>query len=92
VHSWPAYALFALTLAMLVLTRTAPRVRRYVILLLGTEVVQIAVGITQARAGLPAGLVALHMILACLIAAFATAIVLAVRQPVRAAELSPGRA
>jgi heme a synthase len=89
VHSWPAYALFALSLAMLVLTRSAPRVRRYVVLLLAAEVLQIAVGITQARTGLPAGLVALHMILACLITAFATAIVLAARQPVRPGSVSP---
>src|SRR4051794_13747327 len=89
VHSWPAYALFALTLAMLVLTRRAPGVRRFVVLLLVVEVVQIAVGITQARTGLPAGLVALHMILACLVTAFATAVVLATRQPLRAGTLSP---
>jgi len=89
VHSWPAYALFALTLVMLVLTRTAPRVRRYVVLLLATEVLQIAVGITQARTGLPAGLVAVHMLLACVATGLATAVVLAARQPVRAGHLSP---
>jgi heme a synthase len=89
VHSWPAYALFAVTVALLILTRQAPRMRRFVILLLVAEGVQIAVGIAQARTGLPAGLVALHMILACLVTAFATAVVLAARQPVRAAQLSP---
>jgi cytochrome c oxidase assembly protein subunit 15 len=88
VHSWPAYALFALSLALLVLTRRAPGVRRFVVLLLAVEVVQIAVGITQARTGLPAGLVALHMVLACLVVAFATATVLATRQPVRDVDVS----
>lgn len=89
VHSWPAYALFALTLAMLVLGRRAPVLRRHVTLLLAEEVVQIAVGITQARSGLPAGLVAAHMLLACLIASAATAVVLSTRQPPRSP--SPAR-
>jgi cytochrome c oxidase assembly protein subunit 15 len=83
VHSWPAYALFALTLAMVVLSRRARRLRRFVLLLLAGEVIQIAVGITQARAGLPEGLVATHMVLACLLTSAATAVVLATRQPVR---------
>ncbi len=84
VHSWPAYAMFGLSLVLLVLSRRAPLVRRYALLLLAAEVLQIAVGITQARSGLPAGLVAAHMLLACLITAAATAVVLATRQPARA--------
>jgi cytochrome c oxidase assembly protein subunit 15 len=81
VHSWPAYALFALSLAMLILSRRTPLLRRWVIALLAVEVVQIAVGITQARSGLPEGLVATHMVLAALVAAAATAVILATRQP-----------
>ncbi len=83
VHSWPAYAMFGLTLGTLYLTRRVPEVRRYVLLLLGAELLQIAVGILQARSGLPAGLVAAHMLLACLITAAATAVVLSTRQPAR---------
>ncbi|BDZ47045.1 COX15/CtaA family protein [Naasia aerilata] len=81
VHSWPAYALFALSLLMLVLSRRAPLLRRWVIALLAVEAAQIAVGITQARSGLPEGLVATHMVLASLVAAAATAVILATRQP-----------
>lgn len=82
IHSWPAYALFGLTvllLAIAVWRSLAPR--RYLAGLLVVEVVQIAVGLTQARLGLPPFLVGVHMLLACVLVAAATAVVLALRSP-----------
>lgn len=81
VHSWPAYATLALTIALLVavIALGARTVRPFVIGLLVIELAQVAVGITQARLGLPELLVGIHMVLAgCLVAAV-TAVVLAAR-------------
>jgi len=90
VHSWPAYVMFGLTLVLLYLVRRVPEVRRYALLLFGAELVQIGVGVLQARTGLPAGLVAAHMLLACLITAAATAVILSTRQPVRTGAVAAG--
>jgi heme a synthase len=54
-------------------------VRPWAIALLVVEFVQIAVGLTQARMGLPALLVGIHMVLACLLVAAMTATVLSLR-------------
>lgn len=78
VHSWPAYALGAATLLLVILAPTA-RVRRFAVLLLAVEAVQITVGIWQARTGLPPLLVGVHMVLACAVAAALTALVLSLR-------------
>ena len=51
-------------------------------LLLLVEVVQAGVGITQYRLGLPIGLVALHLLGACLAVAAATNLMLSVRSDV----------
>ena len=77
VHSWPAYAVLAVTLLMLVATFTA-RIpgRRAVLLLLGVEVLQIIVGLWQARTGLPPFLVGIHMVLAVTLAAATTNVVM----------------
>ena len=77
VHSWPAYAVLAVTLVMLVATFTA-RIpgRRAVLLLLGVEVLQIIVGLWQARTGLPPFLVGIHMVLAVTLAAATTNVVM----------------
>ncbi|MET0589715.1 MAG: COX15/CtaA family protein [Naasia sp.] len=82
VHSWPAYALLALAVAVTALAhvRRAALVRRYSLGLLGVIAVQIAVGLVQARLGLPEILVGIHMVLACLVAAAVTATALALRQ------------
>ena len=64
------------------------------IALLVVEVVQIAVGLTQARTGLPPLLVGIHMVLACLLVAAMTATVLSLRVsggPVRAPAAAPAR-
>ncbi|CAI9392367.1 heme A synthase [Microbacterium sp. T2.11-28] len=89
VHSWPAYATLALTLAIVALSFRMPRelgLPRWTALLLAVEVVQIAVGLWQARTGLPIVLVNIHMVLAvCLVAAM-TAVVLHLKAPVTTQE------
>ena len=77
-HSYPAYAMLALTLVVLYLAwaRDAAATFTYAVLLLGIELVQILVGIVQVRLALPAILVGVHMILACLLAIVVTALVL----------------
>ncbi|TAL44330.1 MAG: heme A synthase [Salinibacterium sp.] len=82
VHSWPAYATFAVTIALVVgaILRKEPRLRRFAILLLVIEGVQIAVGITQARLGLPPLLIDIHMVLACCLVSAMTAVVLSLRE------------
>ncbi len=82
VHSWPAYATFIATIVLVVGAFRLPhtRLRRFTVILLGVEFVQIAVGLTQARLGLPELLVGIHMVLAvCLVSAM-TAVVLSLRK------------
>lgn len=79
VHSWPAYATLALTLGIVAWTLRAGLPRRFPLMLLGVELVQIAVGITQARTGLPPALVGTHMVLSALLVAAMTAVVLSLR-------------
>jgi cytochrome c oxidase assembly protein subunit 15 len=81
VHSWPAYALFAITvvLAVAAVRLRLRRVTRTVTALLAVELVQIVVGLSQARLGLPELLVGIHMVLAGLLVAAATALVAASR-------------
>lgn len=78
VHSWPAYATLALTLVLVAGALRLPRtsgLRRWTGLLLGVELVQIAVGLWQARTGLPIVLVNIHMVLAvALVAAMVTVV------------------
>lgn len=86
VHSWPAYLTLALTLVMLVVAMNRRlRVRRWLVLLLGVEVLQVIVGLVQANLGLPALLVGIHMVLACVLAAVMTAVILDLKQVVRVA-------
>lgn len=83
VHAWPAYALFALTLTLLVFALVARlrAVRFWVIALLAVELVQIAVGLYQARNALPPLAVGIHMVLAGLLVAACTALVLNLKRP-----------
>lgn len=80
-HSWPAYATLGLTLVLVVgaLRVGTARLRRFSIVLLAVEFAQIAVGLTQARLGLPEPLVAAHMVLACSLAAAMAVVVLSLR-------------
>lgn len=83
VHAWPGYALLALTVVLGAAAwglRLGP-VKRWATLLLLAELAQIAVGIYQARSGLPVLAVGVHMVLAALTAATMTALVLAQKRP-----------
>jgi len=85
-HAWPGYATLALTIVLLVVSvRDKLRVRTWVVALLLIELVQILVGLLQANLGLPPALVGLHMVLACVLAATMTAVVLNLKRPVGAA-------
>ena len=85
VHSWPGYALFVLTLIVVIAAwRLRLSVRRWAIALLAVELVQIAVGLYQARNGLPEIAVGTHMVLAALAAATMTVVVLHLKEPVAA--------
>ncbi len=80
-HSWPAYATFGLTVLLLgvaVRLGHAPLLRAS-IALIAVEGVQIAVGIAQARLGLPVVLVGVHMVLACVLVAVMTLVVMTTR-------------
>ena len=92
VHAWPGYALFALTLALLVAAwQLKLPTLGWVGVLLAVEVVQIAVGLYQARNGLPPIAVGVHMVLAALTAATMTVVVLLV-PPVQVATPAPPEA
>ena len=77
VHSWPGYILAALVLSLTVaawVLRLEPR--RWLLVLVIAILVQVAVGVWQAREGLPPVLVGIHMVLASLSAATYTVVVL----------------
>lgn len=85
IHSWPAYVTFGLTVLLVIgawRTRPALRLRLWTGLLLATEIAQIAVGLWQARTGLPIVLVNVHMVLAVLLVAAMTSVVLHLGLPV----------
>lgn len=86
VHAWPGYVLLGLTIALLVaawrVRDAAPALLRWTIALLAIEFVQIAVGLYQARNGLPELAVGAHMVLAALTAAAMTVVVLRLKQPI----------
>lgn len=82
IHSWPAYITAALSLLLLVGAWRSPGrgLRRAATALVAVEGVQIAVGIAQARLGLPEILVGVHMVLACVLVAVMTAVLLLQRE------------
>ncbi|MEY9953486.1 heme A synthase [Leifsonia sp. EB34] len=83
VHATPAYLTFALTLVLVIgawRLRGTP-VRRFTLLLLAVELVQIAVGLIQSNTGLPGILVGIHMTLAATLAAVMTAVVMSLTAP-----------
>ncbi|MFS0867644.1 heme A synthase [Microbacterium sp. 179-B 1A2 NHS] len=86
IHAWPSYALVAVTL-MLAAVAWARRLptRFWVSMLLLVEVVQIAVGLYQARNGLPEFAVGVHMVLAALLGAALTLTVLSLKREVAVA-------
>lgn len=74
VHSYPAYAALGLTIVIfgLSLRYRTPRIWKPTLTLLIVNGLQILVGITQSRTGLPPLLVGTHMLLACLVIAAST--------------------
>jgi len=84
IHSWPAYAMFALTLVLVIGSSVvgAKQFRSWAIALLAVELVQIGVGLYQARNALPPLAVGVHMVLAAIAVAVMTAVVMHVKRPV----------
>ncbi len=83
IHAWLSYAFVAVVLVLLV-GGLAVRVRRYVIAVLAVVLVvgiQIAVGIIQARLGIPPLLVSIHMVLAAVTVALGVVLVDATKRP-----------
>ncbi|GAA4056273.1 COX15/CtaA family protein [Agromyces indicus] len=82
IHAWPGYALLVLTVALVIAARRRGLpVLGWSMVLLAVELVQIAVGLYQARNGLPPLLVGIHMVLAALMAATMTAFLLRMTEP-----------
>jgi cytochrome c oxidase assembly protein subunit 15 len=82
-HSWPAYAATVASILLLVGAYRLgnARLKKFTVLLVTIEVVQVGVGLAQARLGLPEVLVAIHMVLACSLAAAMVAVLLSLREP-----------
>ena len=82
VHSYPAYAALCVTVALIAvaLARHRRDMVRVALVLLGVNVVQAAVGITQSNTGLPPLLVVIHMLLACLVVSATTWVVVTARR------------
>lgn len=85
IHSWPGYIALALTVLLVIWAAIAKlRTLRWTIALLLTLIVQIVVGVYQARNGLPPLAVGVHMVLAALTSAAMTVTVLRLKRPVNA--------
>lgn len=82
IHSWPGYAVFVLV-AVLLGWAAAKKLRplRWLVALIGVLLLQIAVGVYQARTGLPPLWVGVHMVVAALTAATMTVVVLRLKRP-----------
>jgi cytochrome c oxidase assembly protein subunit 15 len=74
VHSYPAYVALVLTIVIfgISLRYRTPRIWKPTLALLVVNGLQVLVGITQSRTGLPPLLVGTHMLLACLVIAAST--------------------
>lgn len=82
IHAWPGYISLALVVALAVWSVAAKlRPARWSLALLIALVAQIAVGVYQARNGLPHIAVGVHMVLASLTAAAMTTVVLRLKRP-----------
>lgn len=82
VHSWPGYVLAALALVLAVsawILGLPPRMWTLVLIL--AILVQVGVGVLQARTGLPPVLIGIHMVLASLSAAAYTVLVAKLKKP-----------
>ncbi|WP_240739903.1 COX15/CtaA family protein [Leucobacter triazinivorans] len=93
VHAWPGYISLALVLALVGWSGVRRlRTLRWSIALLAALLVQIGVGVFQARSGLPPFAVGVHMVLASLTAAAMTVVVLRLKRPAAAAAAAPAGA
>lgn len=82
IHAWPGYLLAGIIVVLVVWSLVARlRPARWTLVLLAITLVQIAVGVFQARNGLPPVAVGIHMVLASLNAAALTVLVLRLKQP-----------
>ncbi|GAA1774609.1 COX15/CtaA family protein [Agromyces lapidis] len=82
VHAWPGYALLVLTIVLVVAAwRGGLPTLRWSAALLAIELVQVGVGLYQARNGLPVLAVGMHMVLAALTAAAMTLVILRLKRP-----------
>ncbi|KAM9862593.1 heme A synthase [Leucobacter sp. BZR 635] len=87
-HAWPGYLAFGLVAALLIWAAVQKlRPLRWATALMAILVVQILVGVYQARNGLPPLIVGVHMVLAALTAATMTVTVLRLKRPVAEAQL-----
>jgi len=85
VHSWPGYILAALVVTLTIAAWVLHlRPRRWLLVLVLAILVQVGVGVWQAREGLPPVLVGIHMVLASLSAAAYTVVVLNLKKPAAA--------
>ena len=83
IHAWPGYLLLVLTLVLVVAAwRLELPTLGWSVALLVAELVQVAIGLYQARNGLPPLAVGIHMVLAALMAAAMTVVVLRLKRPV----------
>lgn len=83
IHAWPGYIMFALTIALAIIAVTQHYpVAKWSLALLAIELVQVVLGLYQARNGLPALAVGAHMVLAALTAATMTVVILRQKRPV----------
>lgn len=82
-HAWPSYIALALTAALTIVawgsSIVTARYRRSITALLMVTGVQIAVGLYQARNGLPELLVGIHLVLAAVLVAIAVSVLLSLR-------------
>lgn len=91
VHAWPGYALVAaIAVLLLVASRGGmPRTRRATVQLAVLVVVQIGIGVFQARTGLPIWSVATHMVLAVVAIAQITTVLVIARREAAARQDAP---
>jgi cytochrome c oxidase assembly protein subunit 15 len=82
IHAWPSYAVFGLSVIALIgsLRIPAVRLRRTLVATVAAVLVQIAIGLFQARNGLPELAVGIHMVLASVIVALVVSALLATRE------------
>lgn len=82
-HSYPAYVALGLSVLALIVAVSLKltALRKALVALLALNTVQIIVGIAQSRMGLPELLVGIHMLLACLVSAAVTLVLLNLRKP-----------